>query len=219
MKAGAASMAEGLIFMKKLGGLAAGGLAKGAGLIGKGSGLLGGKGGGGPDIPELPYDARPVEETPPAALPGGRGAPADRMLEKPEPPTYTGRAPRGAKQLTGGSTTGSSSSWDYGEKEREPVKTGVTFFKDGTRLKMDLDGANNILSIKMKKPDSDDVINLTRDEFVNYFRANIGQQEGSFILNRITGQVAETDEYKQSSYVIDNEKLKEAIDKLDSDEW
>ena len=89
MEAGLASMIEGLKFMKSVGKPGAGGLAKGADLFAKASRRFGGKGGGGHDIPEVPYEVRSVEETPPAALPGRRGAPADRMLEKPEPPTYT----------------------------------------------------------------------------------------------------------------------------------
>jgi hypothetical protein len=146
MRAGAAALAEGLLFMQKFGGTIsgiAGGIAKGAGFLAKGISRLGGKGGG-PNIPEVYYNARPVEE--PAALPGGRGAPADRMLEKPEPAIYTGRAPRGVKQLTGSST-----SWNYGEKEKEPVATGLLMFKDDTKIKTDFAGDGSILSAKMKK--------------------------------------------------------------------
>jgi hypothetical protein len=51
MQAAASALVEGLLFMQKIGGLAAGGLAKGAGLLAKGTSRLGGKGGG-PDIPK-----------------------------------------------------------------------------------------------------------------------------------------------------------------------
>jgi hypothetical protein len=210
MEAGTTALAEGLYFMQKLGGVV-GGLAKRAGLLGKGISRLGGKGGG-PNIPEMPYDARPVEE--PKALPGGRGAPADRMLEKPEPATYTGRAPRGAKQLTGSSTK-----WDYGEREVKPMQTGFLLFKDGTKIKIDMDGANNILSMKMKKPGSDKAINLSPEEFKNYYRTNIAQQKGSVLLNRNTGKVIEIEGDRERSYTLKDEELKEIINKINNDEW
>jgi len=217
MEAGVKSMVEGLYFVQKLGGIVAGGMAKGAGLLAKGTSYLGGKGGG-PNIPEVPYDARPVEE--PDALPGGRGAPADRMLEKSEPATYTGRAPRGAKQLTGGSTDSSSTSWSYGEKEREPVTTGLLMFKDGTKIKTDFAGDGSILSAKMKKPGSDEIIDLKPDEFMHYAKNNHDQIEASALLNRKTGKVIEVDENnKERSYTLEGEKLKEIIDRLDKDRW
>jgi len=212
MRAGAAALVEGLLFMQKLGGMVAGGMAKGAGLLAKGTSRLGGKGGG-TGVPEVVYDARLVEE--PAALPGGRGAPADRMLEKPEPVTYTGRAPRGAKQLTGSST-----SWNYGEKEKEPVATGLLMFKDGTKIKTDFAGDGSILSAKMKKPGSDKPIDLTPDEFMHYAKSNHDQIEASALLNRKTGKVIEVDENnKETSYTLEGKELKETINKIDKDEW
>jgi len=96
IEAGVAAYAEGVVFMKKLGGFIAGLAAKGIGRLGGRGGIAGGIGkfgmkGGGPiggsPSPEGPaFDAKPVED--PKELPGGRGAPADRILEAPEPPIY-----------------------------------------------------------------------------------------------------------------------------------
>jgi hypothetical protein len=216
MEAGVKSMVEGLYFMQKLGGVVSG-IAGGIGKFGGSIGKFGG-GGGRSLVPEAPYDARPVEETPPAALPGRRGAPADRMLEKPEPATYTGRAPRGAKQLTGSSAS-QEQSHGYGREEIKPEQTGFLLFKDGTKIKIDMDSANNILGIQMKKPGSDEAVNLTPEEFGNYYKTNIAQQEGSVLLNRNTGKVIETEGDKERSYTMKDEELKEIIKNIDEGKW
>ena len=204
--------------MQKAGGLAAGGLAKGAGLFAKASGRFGGKGGldsfpANPDA-GVSYDAKPVEE--PKALPGGRIIPADRILEKSESPTYTGRAPRGAKQLRGSST-----SWNFGEKNKEPVISNLMLFKDGTKIKSDFAGDGSILSAKMKKPGSNETIDLTSEEFRNYYKNNLDKIEVTSFINRRTGEVSSVDRENKSveNIVLQGEKLKEVINTLENDEW
>jgi len=94
--------------------------------------------------------------------------------------------------------------------------------KDGTKIKMDLAGDGSILSVKMKKPGSDEVINLDLkpDEFMDYMKNINDQIEISALLNRKTGKVIEVDENnKETSHVLKGEELKEIIDKLDKDKW
>ena len=116
--------------------------------------------------------------------------------------------------------TGSSTSWNYGEKEKEPVATGLLMFKDDTKIKTDFAGDGSILSAKMKKPGSDKPIDLTPDEFMHYAKNNHDQIEASALLNRKTGKVIEVDENnKERSYTLEGKDLKETINRIDNDEW
>jgi hypothetical protein len=116
--------------------------------------------------------------------------------------------------------TGSSASWSYGEKEREPVASGLMMFKDGTKIKADFAGDGSILSVKMKKPGSDKPIDLKPDDFMSYVKNNHDKIEGSVLLNRKTGKVIEVDENnKESSYTLEGKELQETINKIDKDEW